>query len=414
MSRLAQSSWACPHGSSATFRKRSCSQASSAAQFVHTIVHTEEEPPTMAIPLLDLKAQYRELQGELDAVWRDTMGSAAFIGGPRVKELEAAIADYVGSEHAVACANGTEALFLILAALDVGPGDEVITTPFSFFATVEAIVHVGARPVFVDIEPGTYNMDVSQLEAAVTGRSKAVMPVHIFGQCAHMDVVHDVATRHDLAVVEDACQAIGASYRDKLAGSLGDAAAFSFFPSKNLGGAGDGGIITTDREDIALRARKLANHGTSKKYFHDSFGVNSRLDALQAGILLAKLPYLNRWNAQRREAATYYQNALVGLPDLDLPVDAGYGEAVWHLFIVSSPRADDVIAALKEAEIGTALYYPLALHEQEALRTLDGYEQPTLPVAESCDGTTFALPCFPGITPAQQDEVVRVVREALS
>jgi len=367
----------------------------------------------MGIPLLDLKAQYRELQTELDAAIGEVMANAAFIGGPRVKELEAAIAEYCGTKHAVACGNGTDALFLILAALGVGKGDEVITTPFTFFATAEAIAHVGATPVFVDIEPGTYNMDVTLLEAAITPATKAIMPVHIFGQCVDMDPVLELAERHGLYVVEDACQAIGATYRGKRAGSIGHAAAFSFFPSKNLGCAGDGGIITTDDEELAARARKLASHGTTKKYFHDTLGVNSRLDALQAAILLVKLPHLDRWNAERRATAAVYDELLAGAPDLELPVTREFGDAVFHLYIVKSTRADQIMEALKAEGIGTALYYPLALHEQEVFTAQAGYSKPSLPIAESCDGATFALPCFPGITREQQERVVEVVREVV-
>ena len=367
----------------------------------------------MGVPLLDLKAQYLELKTELDAVWNETMSGAGFIGGPKVSQLESEIAAYVGAKHCVACGNGTDALFLILAALGIGKGDEVITTPFTFFATAESIAHVGATPIFVDIEPGTYNLDVAKVEAAITPKTKAIMPVHIFGQCVDMDALNAIAEKHGLVVIEDACQAIGATYKGKRAGSLARAAAFSFFPSKNLGCAGDGGCITTDDDEIAAKARKLAAHGTSKKYFHDALGVNSRLDALQAGILLVKLPHLDEWNAQRRAAAAVYDELLDGVEGLELPVAREYGEMVYHLYIVKSDRADDVMAALKADGIGTALYYPLALHEQEAFTNREGYVQPTLPVAESCDGKTFALPCFPGISRAQQEEVVRVVKSVL-
>ncbi len=367
----------------------------------------------MGVPLLDLKAQYRDLKSELDAAWFETMEGAGFIGGPKVKELEAAIAEYVGAKHCVACGNGTDALFLILAAAGIGKGDEVITTPFTFFATAESIAHVGAKPVFVDIEPGTYNMDVAKVEAAITPNTKAIMPVHIFGQCVDMDALNAIAEKHGLIVIEDACQAIGATYKGKRAGALAKAAAFSFFPSKNLGCAGDGGCLTTDDDEIAAKARKLAAHGTSKKYFHDALGVNSRLDALQAAILLVKLPHLDTWNAQRREAAALYNELLAGTPDLELPVTREYGDAVFHLYIVKSTRAAEVMDALKEAGIGTALYYPLALHEQDAFTNRDDYVKPSLPVAESCDGVTFALPAYPGIAREQIEEVARVVRSVL-
>ncbi len=370
----------------------------------------------MGIPLLDLQAQYRELQSELDQVWSETMSSAGFIGGPKVKALEAAMAEYCGTEYAVACGNGTDALFLILAAMGIGKGDEVITTPFTFFATAEAIAHVGATPVFVDIEPGTYNMDVTKLEAAITDRTKAIMPVHIFGQCVDMDPLLEIAERHELAVIEDACQAIGATYKGRKAGGIGHAAAFSFFPSKNLGCAGDGGCITTNDGDLAARAKKLASHGTTVKYYHDALGVNSRLDALQAGILLVKLPHLDRWNAQRRAGAEVYAELLADATGLELPVARDFGDSVYHLYVVkaeTAEAAERIMGAMKDAGIGTALYYPLCLHEQEAFAKVQGFEKPSLPVAESCDARTFALPCFPGITREQQAEVARVVLGAL-
>lgn len=371
----------------------------------------------MGIPLLDLKAQYLELKDELDGAIFDVMSNAAFIGGPKVKALEEAIAAYCGTEYAVACGNGTDALFLIMAGLGIGKGDEVITTPFTFFATVEAIKHVGAVPVFVDIEPGTYNMDIAKVEAAITDKTKAIMPVHIFGQCVDMDPLLEIAERHNLVVVEDACQAIGATYKGKRAGSLAKAAAFSFFPSKNLGCAGDGGIITTDDAELAARCRKLAQHGTSKKYYHDEFGTNSRLDSLQAAILLVKLPHLDSWNAQRAAGAAIYGELLADVEGLELPVAREYGDAVYHLYIVKTEGpevAAKVMAAMGEAGIGTALYYPLALHEQEAMEKLPNWVRPSLPVAESCNNSTFALPCFPGITREQIEEVVAVVKGALA
>ena len=367
----------------------------------------------MAIPLLDLQGQYRELKDELDAAVLGTMSSAGFIGGPKVRELEEAIAAYCGTKYAVACGNGTDALFLILAAMGIGRGDEVITTPFTFFATAEAIAHVGATPVFVDIEPGTYNIDVTKIEEAITPRTRAIMPVHIFGQVVDMDALNAIAAAHGIEVIEDACQAIGATYKGKRAGSLARAAAFSFFPSKNLGCAGDGGIITTDDEAIAAQCRKLANHGSSRKYFHDALGVNSRLDAIQAAILLVKLPHLDEWNAQRRAAAAMYDELLADT-GLELPQAREYGECVYHLYIVKTPKAAAVMDAMKEAGIGTALYYPLALHEQEVFVARDDIPKRALPVAESCDASTFALPAFPGITREQIETVVGVVKEALA
>jgi dTDP-4-amino-4,6-dideoxygalactose transaminase len=365
----------------------------------------------MPIPLLDLRAQYLELKSELDAAVGEVMSTAGFIGGPKVAALEGAIAEYCGTRHAVACASGTDALILILEAMGIGAGDEVITSPFTFFATAESIARVGATPVFVDIERDTYNIDASLIDAAITPATKAIMPVHIFGQCADMDAVNAIADRHDLKVIEDACQAIGATFGGARAGSLGDAAAFSFFPSKNLGAAGDGGILTTDDDDLAARARKLANHGTAKKYFHDALGHNSRLDAIQAAILSVKLPHLDRWNAQRLEAALVYDELLADVP-LELPVRRDYGECVYHLYIVRTPRAAHAMEALQAAGIGTAVYYPRSLHVQEVFSHL-GYGPGSLPQAEAAQDETFAIPCFPGITRQQQEEVSRVLHEAL-
>jgi dTDP-4-amino-4,6-dideoxygalactose transaminase len=366
----------------------------------------------MGIPLLDLQAQYRDLRPEIDEAIAAVMSTAGFIGGPRVAEFEEAVAAYCGTRHAVGCANGTDALILILEAMGIGPGDEVITSPFSFFATAESIARVGATPVFVDIEPDTYNIDASRIESAVTEHTKAIMPVHIFGQCADMDAVNGVAVRIGLRVIEDACQAIGATYRGRKAGALADAAAFSFFPSKNLGGAGDGGMITTDDPEIARRVRVLANHGSSTKYIHETLGHNSRLDALQAAILGVKLPYLDGWNEDRRRAAAVYDDLLAGLP-IVTPVARDFGDSVYHLYVVRTPRRDRVMAALQADEIATAVYYPVSLHLQEAFRSL-GYAAGDLPVAEAAQDETFAIPAFPGITTAQQERVAGVIREALA
>ncbi len=364
----------------------------------------------MDIPLLDLRAQYAGLKDEIDGAVGEVLSQAAFIGGPRVKAIEEAVAECCGVSHGVACGNGTDALFLILANLGIGKGDEIITTPFTFVASAESIVHVGAVPVFVDIEPGTYNMDVGQLEAAVTERTKAIMPVHIFGQCVDMDPVREAAKRHGLAVIEDACQAIGATYRGVRAGALGDAAAFSFFPSKNLGCAGDGGMIVTDDAELAAKAKKMASHGTSKKYFHDAMGVNSRLDSLQAAILLEKLPHLDDWNAGRRAAAAVYDELLAD-SGLALPETRDFGEPVYHLYVVRSPDRDGIMAALKDAGIGTAVYYPRALHLQEVFGYLD-YSEGDFPVVEAAQEEVFAIPLFPEITREQQERVAEVIAGA--
>jgi len=364
----------------------------------------------MGVPLLDLKLQYTQLKEESDALWFDVMSNAAYVGGPRVEKIEQEIADYCGVKHCIAVANGTDALFLILEALNIRRGDEVITTPWTFFASIESIAHVGATPVLVDIEPGTYNIDPAKIEEAITPRTKAIMPVHIYGQCVDMDAINDIADRHNLIIIEDACQAIGATHKGKKAGSLGRAAAFSLFPTKNLGCAGDGGCITTDDTELADRMRLVARHGESQKYIHTAIGTNSRLDSLQAGLLSLRLAKLDEWNNQRRDAAAYYREALAGLGDLEMPVERDYGKSVYHLFILKSAQAPEVVAHLQGQDIGSALYYPTSLHEQEVLQKIPGFVKPSLPVAEDSASKTFALPCYPGITREQQDEVIAAVK----
>lgn len=365
----------------------------------------------MSIPLLDLKAQYVQLRPEIDAAIAEVIDSTGFIGGPKISQLEEDIAVLCGTKYAVGCASGTDALILALEALGVGAGDEVITTPFTFVATGESISQVGATPVFVDIDPDTYNIDPSLVRTAITPHTKAVMPVHIFGQPADMDPISESAARHGLYVIEDACQAIGGTYKGRPVGSLGDAAAFSFFPSKNLGCAGDGGIITTDNEELATIAAKLRTHGTGKKYYHDLLGHNSRLDALQAAVLLVKLPHLAEWNRLRGEKAALYDRMLEGV-DVVRPAKADYAEQVYHLYIVRSPKRDEVIAALKDAGIGTGVYYPVPLHLQEVYHSL-GYQEGDLPVSEAACKETFALPLFPEITEEQQRKVVEAIRRVV-
>ena len=364
----------------------------------------------MPVPLLDLKLQYTQLKDESDALWFDVMSNSAFVNGPRVDQIEEELAKYCGVKHCIAVANGTDALFLILEALGIRRGDEVITTPWTFFATVESIAHVGATPVLVDIEPGTYNIDVSKIEEKITDRTKAIMPVHIYGQCADMDAINDLAVKHNLYVIEDACQAIGATYKGKKAGSMGDAAAFSFFPTKNLGCAGDGGCITTDDDELAARMRLVSRHGEASKYIHTAIGTNSRLDALQAGLLSLRLAKLDEWNGQRRAAAEYYIEKLDGVGNMEFPVERDYGQTVYHLFILKSPDAPEIVNYLNENKIGSALYYPKSLHEQDVLLEIPGFVRPTLLVAEDSASKTFALPCYPGITREQQDEVIAAVK----
>jgi len=367
----------------------------------------------MSIPLLDLTLQYHEHKDDFDSAISSIFESSSFIGGTPVKKLEEEIAAFCGTKYCVACGNGTDALFLIMHAAGISRGDEVITTPWTFFATIEAIQHVGAKPVFVDIEPGTYNIDASKIEAAITPATKAIMPVHIFGQCADMDAINAIAEEHGLLVFEDACQAIGATYKGQRAGSLAKAAAFSFFPSKNLGCAGDGGCITTDDAELAEKARLFATHGSPVKYHHTVFGANSRLDTLQAAILSVKLPHLDEYNGQRHEAAKYYDAAFADVAEIETLVERDYGTMVYHLYIIKSDKCEAIQAALKDAGIGNAIYYPMSLHLQDAMKLLPGWQTPSLPVSEGCDMKCLGIPCFPGITREQQDEVIRVVLSAV-
>ncbi|MCL2024334.1 MAG: DegT/DnrJ/EryC1/StrS family aminotransferase [Coriobacteriia bacterium] len=365
----------------------------------------------MAIPLLDLTNQYFELKEESDAIWFDVMENSAYIGGPRVAQLEKELAEYVGVKHCIACANGTDALFLILEALGIKRGDEIITTPWTFFATIECITHLGAKPVMVDIDPRSYNIDPAAIEAAITPNTKAIIPVHIYGQCCDMDAINDIAKRHNLFVIEDACQAMGAAYKGKRAGALADAAAFSFYPTKNLGCGGDGGCITTDNDEVAARIRLIATHGMPQPYRHTAFGVNSRLDALQAGLLSLRLAKLDEWNGQRAAEAAYYNEQLAGVGDLITPHGEDFSTHIYHLYILKTDHAPELQQYLRDQGIGAAIYYPLALHEQECFDLLPDYVKPSLPIAEECANKTLAIPCFPGLTREQQDEVIAAIKK---
>jgi dTDP-4-amino-4,6-dideoxygalactose transaminase len=364
----------------------------------------------VAIPLLDLKAQYLQLKDELDAAIDPVMASGSFIGGARVKEFEESIAAYVGTKYAVGCASGTDAIIMGLEAMGIGRGDAVMTSPFSFFATSEGIARVGATPVFVDIEPDTFNIDPEQVRAHIKPTTKAIMPVHIFGQPADTDALHEIADPRGAYVVEDACQAIGADYKGHKAGALGRFAAFSFFPSKNLGGAGDGGMLTTDDEDLALAVTMLRQHGSTRKYFNEVLGHNSRLDALQAAILSVKLPHLDAWNEARRQAAAVYDELFDGTA-VARPVVREWATSAYHLYVVRVARRDDILAALKAAGIGSGVYYPTPLHLLPAHADL-GYKPGDLPVAEAASRETLALPLSPTITREEQEVVARVVLEA--
>ncbi|UWG99320.1 DegT/DnrJ/EryC1/StrS family aminotransferase [Dehalobacter sp. DCM] len=369
----------------------------------------------MSIPLLDLKAQYLSIKEEIDQAVLGVLDSCQFILGPNVKAMEEKMADYCGTKHAVAVANGTDALVLAIRACGVEPGDEVITTPFTFFASAEAIANLGATPVFVDIDPVTLNMDIDQLESKITVKTKAIIPVHIFGQMLNMERVMELAAKYDLKVIEDCAQAIGAEYNGKRAGSYGTTGTFSFFPTKNLGGYGDGGMVVTQSEEIAARIRKLRFHGSKIKYYHDEIGYNSRLDEMQAAILRVKFNYLDQWNQLRREKAEKYNELLAPLAaqgKLILPQNDPKATPVYHLYILRTDNRDHLANILKEKGIATGVYYPVPLHLQNAFAYL-GYSAGDMPAAELACEQALALPCYPELSMEQQEYIAAAVCEAL-
>ncbi|HZD59599.1 MAG TPA: DegT/DnrJ/EryC1/StrS family aminotransferase [Anaerolineae bacterium] len=363
----------------------------------------------MSIPLLDLKAQYNSIREEIESEVLGTLQSGQYILGPKVEEFERAIADYCGTKYAVGVANGTDALVLSLDAIGVGPGDEVITSPFTFYASAESISRLGAKPVFVDIDSQTYNLVPDQIEAKITPRTKAIMPVHIFGQPAEMDAINEIAARHNIKVIEDACQAIGAEYHGKKVGSLGDAACFSFFPSKNLGGAGDGGCMVTNDEELASRVKALRQHGSTKKYYHSLVGYNSRLDAIQAAILSVKLKYIDTWNDLRRQKANYY-NELFSEMEIVTPVERAHVKHVYHLYIIRVPNRADIESALKAEGIGCGVYYPVPLHLQDVYQDL-GYKVGDLPVSEAASHETLAIPLYPELKTEDMQKIADLVKQ---
>jgi dTDP-4-amino-4,6-dideoxygalactose transaminase len=374
-------------------------------------VATETRP----VPALDLKAQYQTIRQELEQALKGVFESQYFILGPEVSALEAEIARYCGAAHAVGCASGSDALLLPLLAAGIGPGDEVITSPYSFFATAGAIWRTGARPVFVDIEPDTFNIDPARIEAAITPRTRAIIPVHLYGQAAEMDPILALAEAHGLLVLEDAAQAIGAEYHGRRAGALGLVAAFSFYPSKNLGGFGDGGMVTATDSELARRIARLRVHGMEPKYVHHEVGFNSRLDALQAAVLRVKLRHLDRWTAARRNAAARYRFLFesYGLSDtVQLPVERPNHFHVYNQFVVRVPNAarDPLRSYLTDRRIGTEVYYPIPLHLQGCFAAL-GHKPGDFPRSESAAQQTIALPIYPELTQEAQHIVVSALAE---
>lgn len=371
--------------------------------------------PNSGVPLLDLQAQYAPLRDDVLQVITRVCDSQRFVMGPEVDAFEREIAALVGVSHAVSVSSGTDALLLALMALGVGHGDEVITTTYSFFATAGVIARVGARPVLIDIDPVTYNIDVSRVEAAITPRTKAIMPVHLYGQCADMQPLLDISTRTGIPIVEDAAQAIGATWWGRQAGSIGAFGCFSFFPSKNLGAFGDGGLVTTNDPALAKRAALMRNHGMEPKYYHHMIGGNFRMDALQAAVLRVKAPHLAAWTEGRRRNAARYATLFAGAglaSHVVLPVEAVGCRHIYNQFVVRVPRRNALKEFLDHHRIGNEVYYPVPFHLQPCFTDL-GYRHGDFPHAEAAAEQTIAIPVFSELTEAQQATVVAAIAEFL-
>jgi dTDP-4-amino-4,6-dideoxygalactose transaminase len=370
----------------------------------------------MKVPLLDLSRQYNSIKEKIDSAIKNVLDSQHFILGKEVEELEGKIAHYCNVDYAIGVASGTDALLLSLKGLGIGKGDFVITTPFTFFATAGAIHNVGATPVFVDIEPDTYNIGPEGVRDLLRGKSfhssrmninasriKAIIPVHLYGQIADMEPIMDIAEDHKLRVIEDAAQAIGSEYKERKAGSIGDLGCFSFFPTKNLGGYGDGGMITTKNKEIEERLRLFRVHGGERGYYHSLIGFNSRLDTIQAAVLLTKLPYLDEWNRKRQENAKVYSECLKDIGEVETPRVCERRKHIYHQYTIriKNGRRDELQKFLKKREIATKVYYPLSLHLQECFYDLE-YRKGDLPISEKATGEVLSLPVFPELT---EDEI---------
>lgn len=392
----------------------------------------------MNIPLIDLKAQYNSLAEELNKATIDVLSSANYIMGKNVLEFEKEFANFIGVKHAISVGNGTDALVVSLKAMGIGEGDEVITTPFTFFATAESISAVGATPVFVDVNKEDFNINVCKIEEKITSKTKAIMPVHIFGQSCDMDAINEIAKKYNLFVIEDACQAIGGKYKGRRIGSLGDIACFSFFPTKNLGCAGDGGMIVTDNDDLATIIRALRTHGSGEngqkaynlinnideeiakvenandtvynplKYYNYLIGFNTRLDAIQAAILRVKLKEIDKWNSKRREIVEIYNDALNDQP-LVTPFSNKDVEHVYHMYILQAENREEVLKILKDKGVATGVYYPVPLHLQKVYKNL-GYKEGDMPVAEYLSHRTFAIPVYPELTEDQINYIIDSIK----
>ncbi|MCM3403664.1 MULTISPECIES: DegT/DnrJ/EryC1/StrS aminotransferase family protein [Cytobacillus] len=366
----------------------------------------------MKVPMLDLSEQYQGLKSEVLEVLDGVMSSSRFILGDNVKKLEADVAKYSNVNHGIGCGNGSDAIHIALQALGVGPGDEVITTAFTFFATGGAIARAGATPVYVDIDPVTFNIDPSKVEAAITEKTKAIIPVHLYGQMADMESLAKIAEKHNLAIVEDAAQAIGAKHNGKSVGELGTAATYSFFPTKNLGAYGDGGMVVTDNDDVAEKCRVIRVHGSKPKYYHHVLGYNSRLDELQAAVLNVKFPHLDKWSEMRRKNADTYTSLLkekVG-DHVVTPVEKEGNYHVFHQYTLRVENRDELQKFLQDQGVSTMIYYPLPLHVQPVFQEL-GYKEGDLPITEKAAKEALSLPMFPELKREQQEYVVEKIAE---
>ncbi|MCU0535543.1 MAG: DegT/DnrJ/EryC1/StrS family aminotransferase [Hydrococcus sp. Prado102] len=373
------------------------------------------------IPPVDLARQHQLIRKEIEAATLEVLNSGRYIGGAIVSDFEKQFANYVGVAECVACNSGTDALYLTLRALNIGRGDEVITTPFTFFATAEIISRVGAKPVFVDIDPKTFNLDVKLVEAAITSQTKAMIPVHLFGQPVDMTRLCAMAHKYNLIVIEDCAQATGAQWADKTVGNIGQVGCFSFFPTKNLGACGDGGAVTTNDPAIAKSIRLLKEHGMSDRYLHEAIGLNSRLDTIQAAILQVKLRHLDSWNQQRAELAAVYDRLLQPLPDIELPQVLAGGKHVWNQYTIrildrkveTRPYRDRVREKLQDLGVASMVYYPIPLHLQPVYKDL-GYKIGQLPQADRAAREVLSLPLFPALSFEEQQQVVYALKDSLT
>jgi dTDP-4-amino-4,6-dideoxygalactose transaminase len=366
----------------------------------------------MKVPFLDLKAQYESIRDEVAVAIKQVLDKTAFAGGPFVTQFEQEFAAYCNAKHCMGVGSGTEALWLTLLALGIGPGDEVITVPNTFIASAEAISYCGARPVFVDVDASTYNMDPARLEAAITPRTKAVIPVHLFGQMADMDAIMKIAKSRGIFVVEDACQAHGAEYGGRKSGSIGDAGCFSFYPGKNLGAYGEAGAVVTSNADLDRKIRMLRDHGQEKKYYHGMIGWNARMDGFQGAILSVKLKRIDTWNEARRKNARMYDELLKGVDGVVTPKQAAYAKHVYHIYAIRVKNRDEFINALAAKEIYCGIHYPIPLHLQAAYGSL-GYAQGGFPVAEQSASQYVSLPMFPELSAGQIEHAVQAIKNLL-